>query len=111
MGEDVRALLGRLVEVAGPSGFEMPVAEVFRETARGFAGDVRGDTLGSAFATVNAGGRPRVALMAHLDEIGFLVSHVDERGMLLLSPVRHLRGAGVGGPRGGGGDPGGPRAP
>jgi endoglucanase len=65
----------------------MAAADAFREAARPFAGEVRGDALGTSFAVVNPGGRPRVALMAHLDEIGFLVSHIDDQGMLWLASV------------------------
>src|SRR5690349_13188253 len=87
MADDLRPLLRRLLAAAGPSGFEMAAADAFREAARPFASEVRGDALGNSFAVVNPGGRPRVALMAHLDEIGFLVSHIDDQGMLWLASV------------------------
>src|SRR4051794_14814211 len=87
MADDPRPLLRRLLAAAGPSGFEQPVAAVFRDAARSFASDVRGDALGNSFAVINPGGKPRVVLTAHLDEIGFLVSHVDDLGMLWLSEV------------------------
>jgi putative aminopeptidase FrvX len=87
MADDPRPLLRRLLAAAGPSGFEQPVAAVFRDAARSFASDIRGDALGNSIAVVNPGGKPRVVLTAHLDEIGFLVSHVDDLGMLWLSEV------------------------
>src|SRR4051794_2358 len=87
MADDLRPLLRRLLAPPGPSGFEAPAAAAFREAARPFAAEVHGDALGTSYAVVNPGGRPRVALVAHLDEIGFLVSHVDAQGMLWLSEV------------------------
>src|SRR4051812_20548882 len=87
MADDLRPLLRRLLAAPAPSGFEAPAAAAFREAARPFAAEIRGDTLGTSYAVVNPGGRPRVALVAHLDEIGFLVSHVDAQGMLWLSEV------------------------
>jgi endoglucanase len=87
MADDLRPLLRRLLAAPGPSGFEAPAAAAFREAARPFAAEVRGDALGASYAVVNPGGRPRVALVAHLDEIGFLVSHIDAQGMLWLSEV------------------------
>jgi len=71
-----RVLLDRLLRAVGPSSYERPAAEIWREAASEFA-EVRGDALGNSFATVNPGGSPRVALVGHIDEIGLIVKHVD----------------------------------
>jgi len=81
-----RVLLDSLLRAVGPSSYERPAAEVWREAAGAFA-DVRGDALGSSFATVNAGGGPRVALVGHIDEIGLLVKHVDPSGVLFVGEI------------------------
>ena len=87
-GIDARArvLLDGLLQAVGPSSYERPAAEVWREAAREFA-DVRGDALGSSFATVNAGGGPRVALVGHIDEIGLVVKHIDPSGVLFVGEI------------------------
>jgi putative aminopeptidase FrvX len=87
-GIDARArvLLGSLLQAVGPSSYERPAAEVWRAAAREFA-DVRGDALGSSFATVNAGGGPRIALVGHIDEIGLVVKHIDSSGVLFVGEI------------------------
>jgi putative aminopeptidase FrvX len=73
--------LKRLLSTPGPSGNEGAAARVWREEAGGFA-EVRGDRMGNSFATLNAGGSPRVMLSGHIDEIGLMVTHIDEEGLL-----------------------------
>src|SRR5690349_8232818 len=89
VASELEDLLLRLVGAAAPSGYEMAAAAVWRQHAAGFA-DVRADGLGTSYATVNAGGRPRVALFGHLDEIGLIVTDIDAvTGMLWFSAIGH----------------------
>jgi endoglucanase len=76
-------LLRALLAPAGPSGNEEPVARVWREAASAFA-EVHGDTLGTSFARVRASGEgaPTLALVGHIDEIGFAVTSIGENGLL-----------------------------
>ena len=79
-------LLRRLCDAPGISGREDRVREVVVAELRPLVDEVRVDAMGSVVA-VRRGGRPRVALAAHMDEIGFFVKHVDDRGFLRLQPV------------------------
>jgi putative aminopeptidase FrvX len=81
-----RVLLDGLLRAVGPSSYERPAAEVWRAAAKEFA-EVRQDPLGSSFATVNAGGGPRVALVGHIDEIGLVVKHIDPSGVLFVGEI------------------------
>jgi putative aminopeptidase FrvX len=81
-----RVLLDSLLRAVGPSSYERPVAEIWRRAAGEFA-DVRGDVLGNSFATVNAGGGPRIALVGHVDEIGLLVKHIDSSGVIFVGEI------------------------
>jgi putative aminopeptidase FrvX len=81
-----RLLLDRLLRAVGPSSYERPAAEIWREAAGEFA-EVRGDALGNSFATVNAGGGPRIALVGHVDEIGLVVKHIDPSGVLFVGEI------------------------
>jgi endoglucanase len=81
-----RVLLDGLLRAVGPSSYERPAAEVWRAAAAEFA-DVRQDSLGSSYATVNAGGGVRVALVGHIDEIGLIVKHVDPSGVLFVGEI------------------------
>ena len=79
--------LKRLLDATGPSGFEAGVAALWREEAERFADDVRADVSGNSLATVNAEGAPRVMLAGHIDEIGLMVTHVDDDGFLYFEGI------------------------
>lgn len=78
--------LKRLLSTPGPSGDEAAVARVWREEAQGFAERVSTDVRGNTFAVVE-GGSPRVLLAGHVDEIGLMVSHIDDDGFLFFRSV------------------------
>lgn len=87
MREESYDFLKRLLCTPGPSGREEAASRVWREEAEGFAAEVRGDRMGNSFATLNPGGRPRVMLSGHIDEIGLIVTHVDEQGLVRFKGV------------------------
>lgn len=49
--------------------------------------EIRVDLLGNVIGTRRGSGGPRVMLAAHMDEIGFIVKHIDDRGFIRLHPV------------------------
>jgi tetrahedral aminopeptidase len=79
-------LFKRLVTVPGISGREERVRELVTAELGPLVDDVRVDRLGNVIGHKN-GGRPRVMLCAHMDTIGFLVTHIDDDGFLRISPV------------------------
>lgn len=79
-------LLERLLSAPSPSGYEAPGAAVWREAAA-FAG-VETDGIGSTIATIGEpDARPLLAVVGHIDEIGLVVTHVDERGFIYFAPI------------------------
>jgi putative aminopeptidase FrvX len=80
-------VLRGLLTTAGPSGYEEAPAAVWRRAAEAFA-HVSGDTMGSQVARVagRAGG-PLLAVVGHIDEIGLIVTHVDDEGFLHFTGV------------------------
>src|SRR5215218_4517750 len=78
--------LKRLLSTPGPSGSEEPAAKVWREEAEKFA-EVRGDRMGNSFATIGAGGSPKVMLAGHIVEIGVMITHIEENGLLRFTGV------------------------
>jgi endoglucanase len=79
--------LTRLLDAPGPSGFEIAPARLWRDEAAGFADEVHADVHGNSYATLNAGGSPRIMFAGHLDEIGLMVVHVDEDGFLSFAGI------------------------
>ncbi|HEX5831918.1 MAG TPA: M42 family metallopeptidase [Gemmatimonadaceae bacterium] len=80
------AFLKQLLDTPGPSGYEAAPARVWREEARRFA-EVRGDVLGNSLATVNPEGGPTIMLAGHIDEIGLIVTYVDDEGYVYVAPI------------------------
>ena len=82
------AALSDLLAAHGPSGREAAPAAAFRRHAESFGADVATDALGSVSARVaGTGAGPVVAVTGHLDEIGLIVTHVDDRGYLWFAGV------------------------
>jgi endoglucanase len=80
-------LLQKLSEAAGIPGREEGVRAIAREALAGHVDEIEVDRLGNLIAHKTGQG-PKVAVAAHMDEIGFLVSHVDEEtGFLWIEPV------------------------
>ena len=83
--------LRRLLDAPGPSGYEGIPAQIWCEEAATFADEVTHDILGNSYARVRARGdaedAPRVLLAGHIDEIGFVITHIDEEGYLWFSPL------------------------
>lgn len=81
-------LLTQLSELNGVSGHEKPVASFIKKVVTPFASEVTFDQLGSVIAYQQGKNKSlKVMLSAHMDEVGFLVSQIEESGMLRLQPV------------------------
>ncbi len=79
-------LLKRLSEVAGIPGWEDRVCELVQKELKGLVDDVHTDALGNLIAHKKGAGK-RVMVAAHMDEIGFYVKFVDDKGFLRLQNV------------------------
>ncbi len=82
-------LLQRLCETPGVPGHEDRVRALIETEIEGLFDHVETDAMGSLLCRRDAGTKdaPRVMLLCHMDEIGFLVSHVTKEGFLYLQPV------------------------
>jgi len=90
-GEDVPQVLLDLLAARGPSGYENAPAAVWLEAAGAFA-QVSTDVLGTPLALVSAkhgfeSSPPRLLVMGHIDEIGLIVTHIDDEGYLWFREV------------------------
>jgi endoglucanase len=82
-----REFLESLLTAPGPSGYEQPVQAVVRQYAAAFADEVRTDVHGNVIATVNPGSPLRVMLAGHCDQIGMVLSHIDDQGFLYAQTI------------------------
>ncbi len=80
-------LLKQLTQATGVPGYEGPVRRVIVDALSPLVDSVDVDALGNVIAH-KAGKGPVVAIAGHMDEIGFLVSHIeDESGFLRIHPL------------------------
>ncbi|OFW77397.1 MAG: peptidase M42 [Alicyclobacillus sp. RIFOXYA1_FULL_53_8] len=76
-------LLKRLTEAMGPSGFEDEVRDVIREEIAGTVDRHYTDVLGTLICEKNVDlPGPRVMIDAHMDEVGLMIVHAEENGLL-----------------------------
>lgn len=80
-------LLARLCETPGAPGREERIREVVIAELAPHVDEITVDPLGSVAAVRRGGGGPRVMLAAHMDELGFLVTHVDDNGFIRVVPL------------------------
>ena len=82
-------LLKRLCETPGVPGHEDRVRSLIENEVKGLFDHVETDPMGSLLCRRDATkkGAPKVMLLCHMDEIGFLVSHVSDTGFAYIQPV------------------------
>ncbi|MHC1724711.1 MAG: M42 family metallopeptidase [Syntrophobacteraceae bacterium] len=83
--DETGQLLKDLSEAHGISGYEMEIRGLVRRRLQAF-GAIEQDNVGSLICHNGESG-PRIMLAAHLDEIGLMVSHLSEEGMLRFVPL------------------------
>jgi putative aminopeptidase FrvX len=81
------SFLKLLLDTPGPSSFEAAPARVWRAEAQKFAQSVHADVAGNSFATLEGGGSPLLMLAGHIDEIGVMVTHIDDEGFLSFDTI------------------------
>ena len=88
MPDRMLELLARLDGAVGVSGDEGAVARVMTEELEGAYDEHFEDALGNNFyVRRGAEGAPTVMLCAHMDELGFVVQHVEDGGFVRIAQV------------------------
>jgi endoglucanase len=82
----MKDLIKKLTETYGPSGNEGPIREQIKRELKGLADQVTTDVMGNLTA-LRQGPGPRVMVAAHMDEIGFIVTHIDRQGFIRFSNI------------------------
>jgi putative aminopeptidase FrvX len=87
MQADRQKFLEELMAAWCPSGFEEEAQGIIRRRLAGAAREIRTDVHGNVLAGVNTAAPLRVMLAGHVDEIGLMVSHIDENGFLFFQTI------------------------
>lgn len=84
----MKELIRQLVEAYGPSGHEAQIRALIEEQVAPHADKVRTDAMGNLIALKRGSGDGKpVMIAAHMDEIGLVVTYIDEKGFLRFSPT------------------------
>ena len=85
----MKPLIKKLTETISPSGHEEAIRKVIQAEITDLADEVRVDALGNLIARKGTLGKDgkRIMVAAHMDEIGVIVTHVDENGFIRFAPV------------------------
>jgi endoglucanase len=79
-------LLRELCEAHGTSGYEDAIRAIVRRELDG-QGEISADSMGNLICLKRGKGTKKVMLAAHMDEIGFVVKFIDDKGFLRLNPM------------------------
>lgn len=101
---DLMKTLTQLVTAFGPSGNEGGISQVIEELARPYVDEIARDIMGNLICRKRGTG-PRIMFSAHMDSIGLVATHIDEKGFVhvgalggvsageaLYTPVRFQNG-------------------
>ncbi|MBN1218506.1 MAG: M42 family metallopeptidase [Anaerolineae bacterium] len=84
----MKDLIKQLTEAYGPPGYEQAVRDIIQQHITPYADSVEVDPLGNLHAVKNGNGEGvKIMLAAHMDEIGLMVSHVDDKGFARLTSL------------------------
>jgi endoglucanase len=85
--DETEKLLRELSEAKGVTGYEKEVRDVIRGHFESI-GEITQDKIGSLICKKGGGAdQPRVAVAAHMDEIGFMVKYITKEGFIKFSPL------------------------
>ncbi len=87
MSDDFPQVLRDLLAARGPSGYETAPAAVWRAAAEAFGAEVDTDVVGTPSARLAGRETRRLVVMGHIDEIGLIVTHIDDEGFLWFREV------------------------
>jgi endoglucanase len=89
----MKELIQKLVETPAPSGYEAKVRELIRAEITPLVDEIRVDALGNLIARKGQSSPQgmKVMLSAHMDEIGLIVTHVDENGFARFTTMGGVR--------------------
>jgi len=75
-------LLKEIAEVAGAPGHEQRIREIVLREVKPLVDDITIDNMGNVYAIKKGKNEKRVMIGAHMDEIGFIVTHIDDNGFV-----------------------------
>lgn len=79
-------LLKELVMAVSPSGRENNIRKIIQNQLSSYCDEIYTDALGNLICHKKGNGK-KLMLAAHMDEIGFMVNYIDEKGFIRFSVI------------------------
>ncbi|MDG0972711.1 MAG: M42 family metallopeptidase [Crocinitomicaceae bacterium] len=75
-------LLNKICQAPGAPGYEKKIRELIIQEVTPYVDSIELDNMGNVYAIKKGKAKKRVMVGAHMDEIGFIVTHIDEKGFI-----------------------------
>jgi endoglucanase len=82
----MKSLIQKIISTPGPSGYEKKIREIIQAEVEDYADEIRVDALGNLIIRKGSGDK-KFMLAAHMDEIGVIVTHVDDDGFVRFTNI------------------------
>lgn len=79
--------LKKLMGASSPAGFEFEVRKIWKEEMNDKCEKIEADYHGNIWAVANEELNPKIVLAGHIDEIGFMVRYIDDKGFIYIRPI------------------------
>lgn len=83
-------LLRKLTMTSGVSGNEENIASLISEEIKPFVDEIRKDNIGNLICIKNGNGK-KIMFAAHMDEIGVIISHIEDNGFIRFSAIGGIK--------------------
>ncbi|MBX9850593.1 MAG: M42 family metallopeptidase [Cytophagaceae bacterium] len=84
-------LLSKICETPGAPGFEQKIRELVINTVKPYVDDIKVDNMGNVITlkkgVLSDSEKKKVMIAAHMDEIGFIVTYINENGFVYFTPL------------------------
>ncbi|MCK5000319.1 MAG: hypothetical protein KAS23_12320, partial [Anaerohalosphaera sp.] len=87
MNTSTEKFLKELLEAPSPSGFEQPAAKIFRNRVRSHVDQLIPDVHGNTMAILNPDAPFKFMLAGHIDEIGLMITHIEDNGYIYTAQI------------------------
>lgn len=91
---DLMKTLETLVSAFGPSGCEQEISQVIEGLAKPYVDEISRDVMGNLICRKKGSG-PKVMFSAHMDSIGLVATHINEKGFIHVGPIGGVNAARV----------------
>jgi endoglucanase len=85
-------LLKELCDAPGVPGHEENIRKIVKRELKELSDEIIIDPMGNAIFMINGKSGATILVDAHMDEVGFIVSHVEESGLIRVIPLGGIDG-------------------